>query len=63
MTGNFIKFIQCGVYKTEEQAKGIANVLLMATALTTEEYARVVVAIEGYFNPPVEESLPEVPVE
>lgn len=55
MTSNFIKFIECGVYKTEEQAKGIANVLLMATALTTEDYASVVVAIESYFNPPVVE--------
>ena len=55
MTGNFIKFIQCGVYKTEEQAKGIANTLFMATALTPEEYTNVVVAIETYFNPPVVE--------
>lgn len=55
MTSNFIKFIECGVYKTEEQAKNIANVLLMATALTTEEYSNVVVAIETYFNPQVVE--------
>ena len=62
MTSNFIKFIECGVYKTEEQAKGIANVLLMATALTTNEYAEVVMAIEGHFNPPVAEPLQEATI-
>lgn len=61
MTSNFIKFIECGIYKTEEQAKGIANVLLMATAITPEDYASVVVAIETKFNPPVvEETVTEV---
>lgn len=55
MVKNFIKFIECGIYATKEQATEIANVLLLATALTPNEYAQVVMAIETHFNPPAEE--------
>ena len=51
MSEMMIKFVQCGVYKTEEQAMGIANALLMSTCFNQEEYAKVVVAIQEKFNP------------
>lgn len=51
MSEMMIKFVQCGVYKTEEQATCIANALLMSTCFTQEEYARVIVGIQEKFNP------------
>ncbi|MHC1749480.1 MAG: hypothetical protein AB9856_14505 [Cellulosilyticaceae bacterium] len=58
MSEMMIKFVQVGVYKTQEQASGIANALLMATCFNQEEYARVIVAIEEKFNPqPVEQQV------
>ncbi|MHC1750742.1 MAG: hypothetical protein AB9856_20915 [Cellulosilyticaceae bacterium] len=58
MSDMMIKFVQCGVYKTEEQATGIANALLMSTCFTQEEYSSVIVAIQAKFNPQPIETVP-----
>ncbi len=51
MAKNMIKFINAGVYETEEQAREIATVLLMAQALSPSEYTDIIVAIEAHFAP------------
>lgn len=63
MSKNFIMFLNAGIYESEEQAKEIAETLLISTAITPKGYGEMVVAIESKFNPPViedtEEPLPE----
>ena len=58
-----INFLRVGIYKSKEHALEIASMNMNYTIITPQEFADIVVAVEEYFAPPIQETLEEPVVE